>query len=732
MNKSTITRRVSRHLLYISIATVSCSVFAQNSSAQIDEIVVTSQYRAQGLQEVPVAVTAFSETDIADAGITNTQDFIDLTPNVSLDDSFTYGNTFVSIRGVSQINNADSPVAIIVDGVPQNNQKQFKMQLVDIERIEVLKGPQGSLYGRNAIGGAINIVTKKPDGELDGFTQVTAGNGGLLNVSGAASGTIVKDTLAVRLAGTYLEQDGLIDNEFLNKEVDFVDEDYNVRANFLLTPSDGSTVDLRISKAEFDAGGLYDAVTNSVVNPAYRSGDANTFFQPDSNNLGRTIGETDEVTLKVDADLDGVKMTAIIGYTDLKEDYMGDLDFSNPTALGGFQGVFGEVRQAQNLDVKLLSQEIRFVSDNDSALQWVAGAFQIRTDRSLETLGGCDDDPACAAFLEAAFGLPFTPPDDFVFVNRSEDNNNKAWAVFGQLDYELSDRLTAQLGLRYDKDRRKQEDINAGAVLQDDYDAIQPKVGFNYSFNNDVLGYVTYSTGFRSGGFNAPGLGLAQFDDEYLQNFEIGSKSKLLDGRLVLNGAIFYSQSDDYQFFFVDATTAAQFIGNLEKVDIMGLDAEFKLLVSNSFEFFGGVGLTDTEIKELDADTTAALAASGVDTSLIKGSRAPKNTPVTLNVGGQYFATLTDSLSLRARVDIEHRGKKYWQVDNQDVQDSLQLVGARLGIENDSWSVVLWGKNLTDEEYYTDYNPAEFTGSQTDIGFPAQPRTYGVDLRASF
>ena len=707
---------------------------AHGQSILLEEIVVTAQLREQSLQEVPIAMTAYSEADIADAGIGNTQDFINLTPNLSLDDSFTYGNTFVSIRGVSQINNADSPVAIVVDGVPQNNQKQFKMQLVDIERIEVLKGPQGSLYGRNAIGGAINIVSKRPSDKVDGFVGVTVGNGGLFNISGAVGGTLVEDELTVRLAGTYLDRDGLIENTFLNTKADFVDEDYSIRANFLFTPSEELAIDFRVATSEFEAGGLYDVTTTSVLNPAYRSGNANTFFLPDENNLGRTLGETDEITLKVDWNLGDVVLTAITGYTDLTESYTGDLDFSNPAGLGGFQNSFGEVNQLQNLDVELLSQEIRLVSDTDAALQWIAGIFYIETDRQLETIAGCDNDPDCAAFLQSAFGLSFTPPDDFAFVNRNELNDNKAWSVFGQLDYEISDRLNAQFGLRYDKDDREQLDVNDddGAQLRDDFDALQPKISLNYGFSDNVLGYATYSTGFRSGGFNAPGLGLPQFQDEFLQNLEFGAKSTLVDGRLVFNAALFFSKSDDYQFFFVDATTAAQFIGNLEEVEIMGFDADFRYLATNGFELFGGVGYTDTEIKQVGAVITDALAASNVDVSLISGARAPKNTPFTFNLGAQYTTELSDALSVRARFDLEHRGKKYWQVDNLDVQDAYQLLGARVGLEGKVWSVVLWGENLRDEEYYTDYNPAEFSGSNTDIGFPSQPRTYGVDLTFNF
>ena len=175
---------------------------ADNERMVLEEVIVMAEAREENLQVVPVAITAFSATDILEAGIETTADFIALTPNVSFDDSFTVGNSFISVRGVTQINNADSPVAIIVDGVPQNNQKQFKMDLYDVERIEVLKGPQGALYGRNALGGAINIVTRQPGNELDGYVQLGFGNGGLKKFSGAVSGPLIDDTLMFRISAS--------------------------------------------------------------------------------------------------------------------------------------------------------------------------------------------------------------------------------------------------------------------------------------------------------------------------------------------------------------------------------------------------------------------------------------------------------------------------------------------------------------------------------------------------
>ena len=196
----------------------------EDDAFELETIIVTAQRRSENLQEVPAQVTAFTAQTIKNANIKSTQDFINLTPNVSLDSSDTYNNTFIVVRGVTQINNADAPVAIIIDGVPQNNQKQFNQNLFDIERIEVLKGPQGALYGRNAIGGAINIVTKSPTDELTGFLNASYGRGDAINLSAGISGPIVEDKASFRLAGNYVQDDGRITNTFANVNQDFIDQ----------------------------------------------------------------------------------------------------------------------------------------------------------------------------------------------------------------------------------------------------------------------------------------------------------------------------------------------------------------------------------------------------------------------------------------------------------------------------------------------------------------------------
>lgn len=717
------------------------AVFAQQASSAIEEIMVTAQFREQSLQEVPAAITAFSANDITDAGINSTQDFVDQVPNLFLDDSFTYGNTFVVIRGLTQVNNADSPIAIVVDGVPQNNQKQLKMDLFDVERIEVLKGPQGALYGRNAIGGAINIVTKQPTNEFEGKVSGTLESGLGKRVEGAVSGPIAEDKVLFRLGGSYYETDGLIHNDFVGDDMDFVDHDYALRGKLAITLSDNMALDLRASYRDFQAGSSYDVPVRHNGDPTIRNGDVNTVFDPNNNLVGLTNGDSLELTAKLDIETEVGTLTAITGYTDLAESYRADIDFSNqafdPT-FGGFAGLLGfldfigaftapagtrGVGQAQDLDLELMSQEIRLVSPGDFRLRYIVGGYYLHTNRDLQT----------RLFADVNSQRSQVDDPSLIFVNSEEANSNDAWSVFGQLEYDITDALTIQGALRYDEDKRKQIDIASGLERQNKFTNVQPKVTLTYDVNEDVMGYATYSTGFRSGGFNAPIVTFTEFDDETLDNYEVGMKSSLLDGRLVLNSALFRADSKDFQFFYLDLATGQQIIQNLESVDIWGFDLDFRALVNDQISLFGGLGYTDTEIKKIGSPALqAGLTAAGVNLDNVIGSKTPKTTPWSANLGIQGEFAVSDTVNMILRADYEYRGKKYWQIDNQDVQGSIHLLDLRATLTNDIWAVTAFAENVTDERYYTDFNPGEFLGLAIDLGYPSRPRVFGVEASYRF
>lgn len=690
--------RVSKHLWTMTAIGLVLGVAggaAAQGRAALEEILVTAQKRTESLQDVPIQVTAFTAQTIQDARIQTTQDFVDLVPNMSLDDSYTYLNTFVVVRGVTQINNADAPVAIVIDGVPQNNQKQFKMNLFDVERIEVLKGPQGALYGRNAIGGAVNIVTRQPSNELEGFAEASYGRGDAWEVAGGLSGPIVEDKVLFRVAGYYKEDNGRITNVTLDRKVDTIDHDYGIRGKLTVAASDSINLDFRASYQDFRAGGLYDT--------SLPDDSANRFLPPFSNIMGETWGSILELTFKADVEMPFATLTAITGYTDLTENNRGDLDFTDQ----GLPFLFDlGVGQGQDLDVKLLSQELRLVSPDDQRFRWIVGAYYLRTDRSLLTRG----------FIDIT-GSTDQIEDPFLVIN--EDNNNDAYAIFGQFDYDILDQLTLSGALRYDEDKRHQDDLVNNVTRKQTFDSVQPKVTLTWRMDDERLVYASYAKGFRSGGFNNTGT---IFEDETLDNYEAGFKTSWLDRRLILNGAVYYSEVSDFQFFFVDVTTASQIISNIDKVDIWGVELEMQALLTEGLQIFGAVGTTDSEIKRI------SLFPGN------EGNKTPKTTDWKLNAGFQFRQPIAEGFNLFLRMDYEHRGKKFWQIDNRDVQGPLDLINARAGIEGENWGLYVWGRNLTNERYYTDYNPREFSGHLLglDLGFLGQPRTYGVEGRLTF
>jgi len=702
------TQRKSLTFALILILNGTHAAHAQKNGEQdaqtLDTILVTSQGRTEELQKAAAPIAVFSEVRIQDAGITTTSDFVRLVPNMSYDTSFTVGTSYVSMRGIQQINNTDAPVAVVVDGIPQNNQKEFRMDLFDVEQIEVLRGPQGALYGRNAVAGAIIVNTKQPSNFTEGFFQAGAGGHGLRKVSGAASGPLLEDRLFYRISMSASDFDGEFNNTFLNEKVDWL-RGHDLRAQLKWLPSDNQQIEWRANSSRLRGGSVYNIIYESID-----PNNANIWGDLASDIPGRSDRHIDASSMKYRWDGEAMSLTSITGYTNIFEDFYSDLDFCNPVRCpGGMYGTLGQVDQSQVLKVHQLSQELRLSSPLDAPVQWTGGAYLLNTRRKLNTLvNQVDPDP----------------PVPFIISN--ESNRNRAWAIFGQVQFSMSDVDRLEISLRFDHDRRRQTDLSSGLLVNEgSWSAWQPKFTWSHDINDDQMLYATAGRGFRSGGFN--GIGGRPFSAENLTSYEVGYKSSWLDNRLSFNSALFYQYDKDYQFFYMNVSGGqAQVLSNLSRVEIYGLETELNWKPQPGWELFASLGLLDSYVKKVGE------AEFNTNLSITKGRRVPRSEPYSAVLGSQWNFPL-GAYRAMFRFDVSRKGTRTWEADNLYLMDPVTLVNTRFTFfGNGRWNLTAWASNLFNHRYYTDFNSDGFGGLGHDLGFPAPGRRFGLDFRYDF
>ena len=700
-------------------------------AASLEEIVVTARKRDESSLDVPVAINVFTAADIEAAGIERPQDFIGLTPNMSLVQTQNQGTSFVTVRGISQARNSEPSVAVLIDGVLMANPSQFNQELVDIESIQVLKGPQGALYGRNAIGGAIIINTKEPTDTFE--SQLTLGydSGPGYKARASLSGPLTS-ILKYRATVSYLDTDGYIDNAFLGEEADPF-RDLSARIRFMLEPSDNFSADLRFNVSQVDTQALYFNITESVND---------TSLPVRVNNAGVNERDMYGVSLKLDYRSTAGTLTSITAYDTLEEMLTGDqFDFLPIPESVLFQFFGADQAQHQYLDVKALSQELRFTSPADRRVRWIVGGYAISTDRFIST-GNVFDLGTGVVPKVRRTPLPLFDPQ-FTYLADSQDN--LAWAVFGNVDIDLTQKLEMSMALRYDRDERENvtktpaQFIPAplvgiafpGQVRKETWDEWQPKITLRYKPTQESTLYVGYSRGFRSGGFNQTGVGAAGiagigdlFDAEVADTYEAGAKAEFFQRRLSANLNVYHTRAEGSYFFVFDPNTSTQNLGNLDRVDYQGVELELRALIAEGFDAYLGVGYTDSEIKKSDR------APGDV------GNQAPLVSEYGVNLGLQYRRSLGGALSAFVRADYEAIGPTWFYPDNFTERDTVQLLNLRAGLAGDAWSATVWAKNLTDEKYNAEWSPGpEFfpsPGYSNNFVFKALPRRWGVDLTYRF
>ena len=830
---------------------------------ELEEIVVTARQREERLIDVPASITAFTEGVIERANIERAADFISMTPGVSMVQSAEVGDSQVSIRGINGSRDAEANFAFIVDGILHTNPSAFNREYADLQQIEVLKGPQGAIYGRSAASGAIIVTTKKPTQELEGKVKGSVGNKSSYYGSGVVSGGL-SENLAGRLHVDYRNTDGFYENsyysDFLDKNPDIVDdfENYNINGRLAWEPMDNLTVDLRAHYGEVDAASISfnSAFALPVFGfiprgaPLYEDVNEHDFvFQANVNPSNEQ--ESMDFSLKVDYEMDWATVTAWTLYSDVDQNFLADgtsgafgffnfepnciasaaaiaglgVPFPPPTANTGvpatsFYGAYTPTTcdgyQYQERNQEDISFEIRLTSPDDQQLRWQAGFYYLNLDREVGVATLRDPSTVADVTSDGSAGVltSFVNPLTEALVHDKFDT--EVWAVFGQVAYDVMDNLEASVALRYDHEAREVhslvpppsvqrsnfidyttgflifplggagcEDGIAGSPLNPAYvdfatcttlndipdrkksfEELQPKISLRWNANDVWTFFGSWGVGFKSGGFNNqgsqatvdlffnnPAIGAAvgqggaglsisdQFGKETSSAFEVGFKSTYLDGRLNMEGALYYTEVDDMQIFtfFVGPFGLLRVVSNIDEVQITGGEFAMNVQLTDAWNVFGGIAITNAIIKE------------NTNRPQTEGNRVPYAPEFTANFGTEYIhSTVWDNVEFVGRLDYSIVGPTWFAEPQENDQtltlftpfgfgladwslaqrDAYGLLDVRVGFQSERWGAFMTVKNLLDENFLQEVIPApEFGGS---FIHPGAERAWAVELSYSF
>lgn len=754
---------------------------AQNSSdIALDEIIVTARRIEENIQEVPISVTTFSNDFVAKNQLQDISEIRNYTPNLSFATTAPIGGSSSSasvfIRGVGQtdfIITTEPGVGIYIDGAYVARSTGGVLSALDVERIEVLRGPQGTLFGRNTIGGAINVTSKLPQFDaVEGFVEGIFAQRDKLG--GRASLNVpISDTLAVRGAVIYTKQDGYGTRPLAGDELGSTDElagrvtlrwqpsdrfDFNLAFDATKTREPGGVIVL--TGVEDPTPGLFNLFNGFIAGPAGPAGQP--FGQAAiSDDLRVNFGTGDSLNevdiwglqLSGEIDLNWATLKSITAYRDLDTTFGRDAD--------GSPLRFGESLQRVQQDQ--FSQELQLYGTAvDDRLDWQVGAYfftESATDENdlrlldglfsaLEALPGpvvpLSPAPCPAPLPVPCLGGAGNPLNIGLDLTQDIFNeiDNTSYAAFGQATYSLTEDFSVTAGIRYTRDEKDyflvHRRIASGAFTipptnqSQTFNDVSGRLGAEYMLNDDVLIYGSIAQGFKSGGFNArPTVtaAVSSFDPETVTAYEVGIKSDLIGNRLRLNGALYYNDYNDIQVSFATTDPSSPnlifIIDNAAKARIQGFELETTFAATEYVTLFGSVGYTDAEYTDTEPGS-----------QVTEESTFPRTSEWTTNVGAEFTYPIgSDDADFSARVDYAYRSDA--QLDALDCpfveQEGYGLINAAatLRLPSRNLDIGLFGKNLTDEEYLD--SGACFIGSfGVGEGYLAPIREVGVRLRWSF
>ncbi len=653
----------------------------REKSITLDSITVTAQKQEQTLQEVPQSISVLNSHEMEDRNIAGLWKAADFVPNLMLFDiGMTSFFSQPTIRGVyASAPTMNSSVGLYVDEIPILGPAGFTADLLDVERIEVLRGPQGTLYGNNTEAGAIRVISRQPDNDFRGRVMLQGGECKHGLAMANISGPMIENRLFFSLAGKYDRRDGQIDNTFLGNRADDQQKWYG-RGQLRFLASDDLDISLVWSHMASDEGGPSFTPGKMMLGMHAKMGippmgkyEVRSNREPESkiiNNIG---------ALKVHYTLSkNISITSVTSATHMKLDDLGDWDFS-PMEI---------IASAQDSTFRRIAQELRTTWESEH-FHCLLGFY---VDKKKDDKGSTE----------------WSPEGTKYYASQVHENS---YALFGQLDYALTSDLHLVGGLRYGKQTAEKEDLLQPFQNEKSWSDVSPKIAVQYQLTPQIDIYASTSKGFRSGGFSMKAATDNPYDPETLWSYETGVKTVFFDNRVMFNASLYYMDIDDMQVEkYVSPTSAATV--NAAKASARGGEIEFSARPGKGIQIYGGLGYCDIEFDSY-TDTVWKMPGSSMVMDY-SGNKNPYAPEYTFSLGALY----RHPTGFYTSADLVGYGDMYMDAANEDKKDAYSVMNAKIGYEFESFDVYLYAENLLDEElvtknYYGFYN---VYGSQREIG----------------
>lgn len=721
------------------------------SGQRVEEIIVTAQKREQNIQDVGVSITAFSETRLRELQLTDPIDLAGQTPGLNI--RFTDGNTnpIINIRGIglNDNNSNNNPsTAVHIDDVYLSSSAYLSFPLFDLQRVEVLKGPQGTLFGRNTTGGSVNFYTRKPTQVREGYIDALIGNFEAFRIEGAVGGAMT-DTLSARLSFVTIQSEGhqtnigtieagtagtntfgspFPDNPSTERSKHGVDNVKAIRLALDWNPSERFNVLLSTHVLYDDSDNWIQRLSGPDNFGFVQTGDENTVsseFSPSRNAEGFGF------VLKTTTDLETMQVITITGYESY--DRVSVIDLSGPSRF---------FTRDQDEELWQFTQEVRLQSDASDRLFWTVGGYY--SDDEVDSSNGLVFGESVSRFGATTLLTSYV-------------QTGESFALFGHTEYQLREGLRLVGGLRFTDEKKTYDGgssdpdpfgLSTGRVsvlppggiglqVSKKYSAtdLSGKIGLDWIPKEDVLIYTSFSKGFKSGGFDGSTLTSSPieadpFNEETVLAYELGFKSLLFDQRLQLNGAAFYYDYNDLQVSLRAALTAdVQGTTRVNAGDarIWGLELEVVAYPVDGLMLLGGLSYLDTKVTNV-SDKVAR------ESQFPLGNVVPDAPEISFNFAARYERPLTDTIGFSVVLDATYKDDFFANINNDPrlSPDSYVLFNAKTSLNyNENWEFSFWVRNLLDNEYVISKDLVT-TSSQHPFETYGKPRTYGIGVRYQF